>query len=129
MPEWWNNADIVNVTSYLSLWVYCSFVYFSNWIQYLFIRINWMRILKQRNVIVLDFISIFLFEVDVEFSFYIKTCHLFQSHKMTFFRWMKYNYIFESNVDRFTLLLAKRGLKKPLFLPETMLISILYLYI
>ena len=37
--------------------------------------------------------------------------NLFQSYKMTFFRWMKYIYIFGYNVYRFTLLPAKRDLK------------------
>ena len=34
---------------------------------------------------------------------------------MTFFRWMRYSYVFEYNVERFTLLPARRELKKKRF--------------
>ena len=37
--------------------------------------------------------------------------NLFQPYKMTFFRWMKYSYIFEYNIDRFTLLSIKKKKK------------------
>ena len=35
---------------------------------------------------------------------------------MTFFRWIKYSYVSEYNVERFTLLPARKELKKQTFL-------------
>ena len=50
--------------------------------------------------------------------------NLFQVYKMTFFRWIKYSYAFEYNVDTPTLLPARSELKK-----KQLLISLIYIYI
>ena len=45
-------------------------------------------------------------------QFYSSIMNLFQVYEMTFFRWIKYFYVFEYYVDRFTLLPARREIKK-----------------